>query len=239
MSNTFNIFKQPFIFCLFISLGSLQAQPLLNQLSPEEQKAGWTLLFDGKTTRNWHLFSKPGIMNPQWKVEDGTLTLTGKGGGDIVTDLEYTDFEFQVDWKISVNGNSGIFFRVSEDTLYKAVWHTGPEMQILDDQGHQDGKFPTHRAGANYDLTESLHPLEKKPGEWNTAHIKVEKGHVTYTLNGHKTAEYQIDSPEWLDMVAKSKFKNLPGYGRMKKGRIALQDHGDQVWFRNIKIRPI
>jgi hypothetical protein len=172
-------------------------------------------------------------------VEEGTLTLSEKGGGDIVTDEEYENFEFRLEWKISEKGNSGIFFNVSEDTLYKAVYYTGPEMQILDDEGHPDGKFPTHRAGANYDLSVPAYPLENKPGEWNYAIIRVQNGNVTYTLNGRITADYTLWSPQWEELVQKSKFKTMPGYGRMKKGHIALQDHGDKVWFRNIKIRRL
>jgi hypothetical protein len=222
-----------------LSLLLFTAGDQLNTLSEKEKKEGWQLLFDGSTTKGWHLFGKPGTMKPQWIVEDGTLTLTEKGGGDIVTDEEYENFEFQIDWKISEKGNSGVFFHVSEDTAYKSVWKTGPEMQVLDDEGHPDGKYPTHRAGANYDLSVSMHPLDKKPGEWNHATIRVKDSHVTYTLNGKTTAEYTLMSPEWEALVAKSKFKSLPGYGRMKKGHIALQDHGDKVWFRNIKVRRI
>ena len=210
-----------------------------NKLTAKEKKEGWQLLFDGSTTKGWHLFQKPGVMKPQWKVKDGTLMLSERGGGDIVTDETWDNFEFSVDWKISEKGNSGIFFLVSEDSTYDAVWKTGPEMQILDDEGHPDGKTMSHRAGANYDLEESKHPLDKKPGEWNTAVLKVKDGHVTYTLNGHLTAEYTIGSPEWEAQYQKSKFKTLPQYGRIKKGHIALQDHGDKVWFRNVKIRKI
>jgi hypothetical protein len=210
-----------------------------NKLTNKEKKDGWQLLFDGSSTKGWHLFQKPGVMKPQWKVEEGTLTLTEKGGGDIVTDEEYENFEFQLEWKISEKGNSGVFFNVSEDTMHKTVWKTGPEMQILDDEGHPDGKFPTHRAGANYDLSVPTHPLTNKPGEWNKASIRVKDGHVTYTLNGKTTADYVLWSPEWEALVQKSKFKTMPGYGRMKKGHIALQDHSDKVWFRNIKIRKI
>ena len=210
-----------------------------NTLSKKEIKQGWHLLFDGSTTKGWHVFQKPGVVNPQWKTEDGTLLLTERGGGDLVTDEEFENFELQLDWKISEKGNSGVFFNVSEDTTYKSVWKTGPEMQILDDEGHPDGKFPSHRAGANYDLEVSKHPLTKKPGEWNTAGIRVKDFKVTYTLNGKVTAEYTLGSPEWEAQVQNSKFKSMPGYGRMKKGHIALQDHGDKVWFRNIKVRLI
>jgi len=210
-----------------------------NSLTKAERKEGWILLFDGQSTKGWHNFKKSGPINSQWKVEEGTLTLAEKGGGDIVTDAEYENFEFRLEWKISEKGNSGIFFNVSEDSIYKAVYHTGPEMQILDDEGHPDGKFPTHRAGANYDLSVPAFPLEKKPGEWNYATIRVQNGNVTYTLNNRVTADYTLWSPQWEELVQKSKFKAMPGYGKMKKGHIALQDHGDRVWFRNIKIRKL
>jgi hypothetical protein len=210
-----------------------------NTLSKMETKLGWQLLFDGKSTAGWHNFRKPGNPKSQWMVEDGTLCLGAPGGGDIVSDSAWENFEFRVEWKISEKGNSGIFFAVSEEEKFDAIWRTGPEMQILDDEGHPDGKFPSHRAGANYDLHESQNPLDKKPGEWNLAEIRVLNGKVSYRLNGKTTVEYTLLSPEWEEQVKKSKFRDMPFYGRTKKGHIALQDHGDKVWFRNLKIRKL
>ena len=136
-----------------------------NKLTRDEKKDGWQLLFDGKSTRGWHIFQKPETLNPQWKVENGTLTLTNKGGGDLVSDQEYENFELSLEWKISKNGNSGIFFNVSENAEFNAPWKTGPEMQILDDDGHPDGKIPTHTSGANYDFSIPLVKSVRAVGE--------------------------------------------------------------------------
>jgi hypothetical protein len=211
----------------------------MNRLTRDEKKEGWKLLFDGKSTKGWHVFQKKDTMNPQWKVEDGCLTLTGKGGGDIVTDEMYENFDLSLEWKISPKGNSGIFFNVSEDKDFSAVWKTGPEMQILDDEGHPDGKFPKHRAGANYDLSIPLVKSVRAVGEWNHVRILVNQGNVSYYLNGQLTAKYTLWSPEWDKLVKESKFKEMESYGQMRKGHIALQDHGDPVWFRNIKIKVL
>lgn len=210
-----------------------------NYLSKEEKKEGWQLLFDGKSTKGWHVFRKPGIMNPAWQVKDDCLWLTRAGGGDIVTDLEYQNFELTLEWRISEKGNSGLFFHVSEDSAYHSVWQTGPEMQILDDAGHPDGQYPTHTAGANYDLDVPKVKAAKPVGTWNYVRLIVKDSVVTQYLNGQQTARYKLMSPEWENQVANSKFKNMPGYGRATKGKIALQDHGDMVWFKNIKIKKL
>ena len=210
-----------------------------NYLSKEDKKEGWTLLFDGKSTKGWHVFKKPGMMNPQWQVKEGMLWLSRSGGGDIVSDLEYTNFELNLEWRISPNGNSGIFFNVSEDTSYNAVYQTGPEMQILDDAGHPDGKIPSHTSGANYDLAVPKVKSVKPVGTWNYVRLIVKDSVVTQYLNGQITAKYKLMSPEWEAQVAKSKFKTMPSYGRNGKGHIALQDHGDEVWFKNIKIKKL
>jgi len=210
-----------------------------NLLTRDEKKEGWHLLFNGSTTEGWHIFQKPGVMNPQWKVIDGELTLTGKGGGELVTNEKYENFELSLEWKISKNGNSGIFFHVSEDPIYATAWKTGPEMQILDDEGHPDGKFPKHTSGSNYDLSVPLVKSVRAVGEWNHVRILVNQGKVTYYLNGQVTAKYELWSPDWQALVDASKFKSMADYGQPKSGHIALQDHGDQVWFRNIKIKKL
>lgn len=210
-----------------------------NYLTKEERKEGWQLLFDGKTTTGWHVFKKPGVMNPQWQVKDGMLWLSRSGGGDIVTDLEFTNFELNLEWRISPNGNSGIFFNVAEDSLHGAVYETGPEMQILDDAGHPDGKIASHTAGSNYDLSPPAIKTVKPVGTWNYVRLVVKDSVVTQYLNGQVAVKYKLMSPEWEKQVAKSKFKSMPGYGRNGKGRIALQDHGDEVWFKNIKIKKL
>ncbi|WP_146904152.1 3-keto-disaccharide hydrolase [Adhaeribacter aerolatus] len=212
-----------------------------NALTKAEKAAGWTLLFDGKSMDQWRGFRKDNVPTV-WQVEDGAIALTGKGGGDIITKNQYENYELMLDWKISEGGNSGIIYNVSEDPQYKATYHTGPEMQVLDDERHPDakqGKNGNRQAGSNYDMIPLSTPAVKPAGQWNTVRLVVNKGHVEHWLNGKKVVEYQLGSPEWEAMVKGSKFAAMPGYGRIKKGHIALQDHGDKVWYKNIKIRQL
>jgi hypothetical protein len=204
-------------------------------------KGKWEVLFDGTSTDHWRGYKKD-YLPAEWVIENGTLTLTKKGGGYIVTKEEYENFELKLDWKISEGGNSGVLFHVSEDTAYKNVFETGPECQILDDERHPDakkGNLGTHKAGANYDLQAPLVNAVKPAGEWNSFVLKVKDGHVQHWLNGKKEQDYQIGSDEWKALVAKSKFSVMPGYGKFKSGHISLQDHGNRVWFRNIMIRRL
>ncbi len=207
-----------------------------NTLTTAEQKAGWQLLFDGKdASMNFRAFRGTALPK-EWSVEDGSIVLRGKGG-DIVTKDEYSDFEFSIDWKITAGGNSGVFWHASED--FGAPWETGPEMQILDDTKHADGKSRLTSAGACYALYPAPEGAVKPVGEWNTAVIKAVGPKVTYTLNGVKTAEFDMSSQDWKDKVAGSKFASMKNFGTKAKGHIALQDHGDVVMFRNIKIRQL
>lgn len=212
-----------------------------NALTKKEQKEGWVLLFDGQSMENWKGFKKDEVP-AAWQVEDGAIVLSGKGGGDILTKNEYENFELMLDWKISEGGNSGIFFNVSEDPKFRYTWQTGPEMQIIDDERHPDakqGKDNNRQAGTNYDMHPLTTPAVNPVGEYNTVRLIVKDGHVEHYLNGKKVVDYTLWSPEWESMVKGSKFASMPDYGRYKKGHIALQDHGDKVWFKNIKIRPL
>ncbi|WP_375436105.1 DUF1080 domain-containing protein [uncultured Hymenobacter sp.] len=212
-----------------------------NTLTKSEAKAGWVLLFDGKSMENFKGFRKDAVP-ASWQLEDGAIALTGKGGGDIVTKNQYENYELVIDWKISDGGNSGIIYNVSEDPQYNATYVTGPEMQVLDDLKHPDakmGKNGNRQAGSLYDLIPLSTAAVKPVGQWNTAKLLVNKGHVEHWLNGKKVVEYQLLSPEWEAMVKDSKFASMPSYGRIKKGHIALQDHGDKVWYKNIKIRQL
>ena len=204
-----------------------------NTLSPAEQLNGWRLLFDGHSTAGWHNFRKTGPP-AGWAVVDGALTRTGEGG-DIVTDSSYANFELQLDWKISPNGNSGILYRVSDDQDW--TYYSGPEMQVLDDAGHPDGKSPLTSAGADYGIYPAPRGVVKPAGEWNHVRLVVDGARVEHWLNGVKVVAYTLWSPEWQALVAASKFKEWPGYGLHTAGRIALQDHGNWVAYRNIKLR--
>lgn len=215
-----------------------------NTLSKKEKKQGWKLLFDGKSTDGWHVFKRP-TKPSAWKVEDGVLFLdtdakkSGAAGGDLVTDGEFENYEMQLEWKISEAGNSGIIFGVNEDPKYGATYSTGPEMQIIDDEGHPDGKHKKHNAGELYDMVQAPARYAKPVGEWNTAKIIKKNGKLTLVFNGKVTAEVVMGSPEWQTLIDNSKFKTWKGFGEYPKGHIALQDHGDKVWFRNIKIREL
>ncbi|NJM93597.1 MAG: DUF1080 domain-containing protein [Cytophagales bacterium] len=220
--------------------------PAPNTLSEAEKAAGWQLLFDGQSTAGWHRF-KAEKAGAAWKAKDGTLYLDNSkkdggqivGGGDIVTDSEYENFDLRLEWKIAEGGNSGIIYKVAEKEGYDFVWKTGPEMQILDNERHGDAAHDKHRAGDLYDLIACNYEQAKPALQWNEARIISQNGKVSHYLNGHKVVEFEMYTPEWEALVANSKFKDMPGFGTIKKGRIALQDHGDQVWFRNIKIREL
>ena len=214
-------------------------------LSDQEKQQGWELLFDGQSTAGWHSYGKPGSVGSAWKAVDGTLHFdaaakkSGASGGDIVTDGEYENFHLSLDWKISPNGNSGIMFYVQEDPAkYQQTYHTGPEMQVLDNAGHPDAKINKHRAGDLYDLIASKETV-KPVGEWNHAEIKADKGKLQFFLNGEEVLATTMWDEGWKTMIANSKFKEWPGFGAFQKGKIALQDHGDDVWYRNIKIRRL
>ena len=212
-----------------------------NTLTAQEKKDGWKLLFDGKTTAGWRNFnsSKAG---PGWKVQNGELYLdktVNEGRGDILTDAEYENYEFTIEWKIDACGNSGVIFNVVEDPKYEATYVTGPEMQVLDNACHPDAKIIKHRAADLYDLISSSAEPVKPAGEWNMAVIRSDNGKMEFWLNGTKVVEFTMHDAKWDEMVAASKFKTMPDFGKAHKGHIALQDHGDSVWYRNIKIREL
>lgn len=206
-----------------------------NMLTPAEQAAGWRLLFDGKTTDGWRGYRKPAIP-AGWQVVDGALTRVDSAG-DIVTKEQFRNFELSLEWQVVKGGNSGIFYRVSEDLEYP--WQTGPEMQVLDDAGHPDGKSPLTSAGAMYAIYPSRRGVVRPGGEWNAARILVNGNHVEHWLNGVKLVDAELGSPDWEARVKKSKFATMPRYGRNGSGHIGLQDHDDRVAFRNIKIRVL
>ena len=207
----------------------------MNTLTEAEKTAGWKLLFDGQTTSGWHNFQKQSIQG--WMAQDGVLTTPGKQG-DIVSEEQFSDFELSIEWRIESQSNSGIFFYVQEDPQYSAIWHTGPEFQLIDDNNYPVPLKDTQKSGSNYDMQAPIKLTAKKAGEWNHARILVNKGHVEHWLNGEKVVAYDFDSPAWQQQLAGSKFASLD-YAKKRNGAIALQDHGDPVAFRNIKIRAL
>lgn len=209
-----------------------------NELTEGEKAAGWRLLFDGKTTGNWKGFKQPAFPQKGWIVKDGTLTHARQGGGgDLCTTEEFSDFEFQCDWRVEKGGNSGVMYRCAEDKTYP--WETGPEMQILDDANHADGKKPKTRAGTLYDIYACAFDVSRPAGEWNTAKVVAKGDRIEHWLNGFKVVETVLWSEEFKAAHGASKWPGMPDYAKRAKGRIALQDHGDEVSFRNVKIREL
>lgn len=207
-------------------------QPML---TAAEKADGWTLMFDGKSLAGWRGY-KSQELKPGWKAVNGELVLDGPGG-DLMTSEQYGDFEMRFEWKISANGNSGVIYRIAESEPYP--WHTGPEYQVLHNQGHSDGKSPLTSAGSNFAVTPAAKDATKPVGEWNTSRLIARGNHIEHWLNGEKVVEYEIGSAKWEGEVKASKFGKIPPYGRTKVGHIALQDHGNVVSYRNLKIKKL
>jgi hypothetical protein len=221
------------------------------EASPQQQSTEteneWISLFDGESLDGWHTYGKE-TAGSAWKAEDGVLYLDAsrkedwqtEGGGDILTEQEFEDFHLQLEWKISKNGNSGIMFYVKEDPeRYEYPWHTGPEMQILDTEGHPDGKIYKHRVGDLYDLIAAEENAAKPVGEWNEVEVISKDAQLDFYLNDVHIVSTSLWDENWQQLIEESKFKDMPDFGAMKRGKIALQDHGDPVWFRNIRIKRL
>ena len=204
-----------------------------NTLTEQEAAQGWVLLFDGETMEHWRGYKMQDVPEG-WAVVDGCITRVG-AGGELITRQQFDDFELSIEWRITEGGNSGIFYNGTEE--YDNIYASAPEMQVLDNGTHNDGKNTLTSAGANYALHAPAVDATKPVGEFNVARILVRGNHVEHHLNGQKLLEYELGSDEWKALVAASKFKDMPGYGQAGSGHIALQDHGDTVSYRNIKIR--
>ena len=207
-------------------------------MTPTDSAGAWRSLFDGRTTAGWRAYRGTAVP-AQWRAEDGVLVVVGKGGdaGDIVTVDQFGDFELELEWKVSPGGNSGIFYRGTEAA--ERIYETAPEYQVLDDARHVDGRNPLTSAAAAYGLYAATPGVVKPAGEWNAARIVARGPRVEHWLNGQKVVEYVLGSPDWDAKVKASKFVDWPGYGRATRGHIGLQDHGDVVQFRNIRIREL
>jgi hypothetical protein len=200
-----------------------------------------TSIFDGKSLAGWHGYNKKGEVK-NWIIEDGALVCLGaaKGdtGGDIVSDNEYENFELSWEWKINKGGNSGVMYHVVEDPKYKGPYETGPEYQMIDDEGYPDKLEDWQKTGADYAMNLPNDKKKVKPiGEWNTSKIVYNNGHVEHWLNGEKIVEFQAGDDKWNKEKSTGKWKDFPDYGSAKKGRIALQDHGNKAYFKNIMIK--
>jgi hypothetical protein len=228
-----------FAFVLLLSCNS--GSQTNNTTDPEYYTEGWLNLFDDGTTDRWHQYGKRGV-SERWKIEDSVVsvdTSVKDKQADLVTNDEFENFHLRLEWKISKGGNSGIIFYVHEDTTqYKQTFDTGPEMQIIDDNEHPDAKIRKHQAGDLYDLVAAKKAV-KPVGEWNLAEIKSVDGKLDFYLNGKQVVSTTMWNEDWTRMVDNSKFKGWPGFSTFKKGHIALQDHGNEVWFRNVQIKRL
>lgn len=223
----------------------------LNALTEAEAADGWILMFDGETSEGWRGYGKDHFP-AGWSIEDGTIKMNGSGrgeagaedGGDIIYDQEFSNFHFKLEWKVSEGGNSGIFYLGQEKPELGPIWKTAPEMQVLDNEKHPDamlGKDGNRQAGSLYDLIPAKPQNAKPVGEWNQVEIIVYKGTVVHKQNGETVVEYHLWTPEWEELVAGSKFPGLnPDWANVaKQGYLGLQDHGDDVWFRNLKVKEL
>lgn len=212
-----------------------------NTLTRVEKKAGWQLLFDGKTLNGWRMFKNKNA--DCWAVKSGELYCKGSGTdksdlrADIITADQYENFELSVEWKISPAGNSGIMYHVTEDNIYASL--SGPEYQLIDDEGFPAKLEEWQKTASDYAMHNATSHPTKPVGEFNVTKIVVNGPHREHWLNGVKVVEFEAWTPDWYQRKAGSKWKDAPGYGMTKKGYICLQDHGSGVWFKNIKIRKL
>lgn len=217
----------------------------VNVLTDNEQAEGWQLLFNGEDLTGWHGYNGGSL--EAWSVDDCAIKSAGTEGNyggdtrtDLVTDAEYTNFEFSIEWKATEGGNSGLIYGVVEDEKYDASWMTGPEYQLVDDSEAAEDVRDVNKTAADYDMRA---PAADKPlnpvGEWNTSRIVVNGDHVEHWLNGAKVLEFQRWDDEWESLKNGSKWQEYPDYGSAATGHIVIQDHGSVFWFRNVKVREI
>ena len=232
----FQYMKAIVVLCTLLAANVIHAAEL-NQLTAEEKAAGWKLLFNGKDTSGWRQYGKPSPPGPGWKVENGILKkLAKKRGGDIITMTTFNDFEFYWEWRLEPKANNGIKYLVTEGRPNGP----GHEYQMIDEEGGEDIGRQTHLTASFYDV---LPPDPNKPlrkaGEWNFSRVIIKGNHVEHWLNGVKVLAYELGSPEVKAGIARSKFRNARGFGDKIQGHIMLTDHGDEAWFRNVKIREL
>ena len=239
------------------SIGLKAALPEKSAIEPAnlQNQEGWESIFDGQSLDGWRNYGGDKNAVDKWEVENGTLALKqnslfpmfklissalfgGPSGDLIYYRSKFRNFELSLQWKISQNGNSGIFYLVADESE-KTPWLTGIEMQVLDNEGHKDGKIHTHRAGDLYDLIAAQPETVKTAGEWNEVIIRVKDNHIEHWLNGVKVLGVERAGKEWNAMLAASKFSDMPHFGKSDEGYIVLQDHGDAVWYRNIRVRRL
>jgi Domain of Unknown Function (DUF1080). len=232
-----------FLLFIFATIMSCSSSRMItdNNLTNAEKKEGYLLLFDGKTMNGWRTYqNKP---SDSWVVNNGTLYCKGSATNksdkraDLITNDQFENFDLSLDWKISPQGNSGIIYMVTEQ--YPASYLSGPEYQIIDDNNFPEKLENWQKTAANYAMNPAPAAVPNPVGEWNHTRIVVNNGHVEHWLNGKKVVEYELWTDEWKKNKMAGKWKDAPGYGQSKRGHIALQDHGSEAWFKNIRIRQL
>ena len=238
---------------LLLVLQTTASRP--NELTAAELNAGWQLLFDGRTFVGWRGLGYDSVPTAHWMIEDGAIKKIASGkvptlpdgqplaGGDLMTVDSFADFELTWEWKVTPGANSGVKYNVSEEfSVAQAPNHAalGFEYQILDDDRHEDGKLPSHRAGALYDLIAPGSRKQLRPvGEWNQSRVVFRGNHGEHWLNGQKIVEFELGTAHMDSLLAKSKYRAIQGFANRRRGHIVLQDHGDEVYFRNVKVREL
>lgn len=249
LNNTLTFSSIVLMFCAMQILVSCSSTKDAQKYSKDKQsnksdKNEFLPLFDGVSTKGWHTYGKSTV-GKAWRVSDGALHLSVEGQpkserGDLVTNKEYENFHLKLKWKISKKGNSGIIFNIKEDTtLYPATYNSGMEMQVLDNDLHGDGKIKKHRTGDLYDLISSSSEPVKPVGMWNQVEIISNRGQLDFYLNDVHILSTTLFDDSWKELISKSKFRKMPGFGTYKKGRIGLQDHDDEVWYKDILIKEL
>jgi len=249
------------------TFGATETRP--NQLTDAERVAGWRLLFDGRTLTGWRGLGYDTVPTAHWKIVDGTIKKIASGkvprvpdgrplnGGDLMTVETFGDFELSWEWKVTPGANSGVKYNVSEELSVAQAGAMTPaavaqgaiapnhsalgfEYQMLDDDRHPDGQLPTHRAGALYDLVAPSGAKHLRPvGAWNQSRVVFRGNHGEHWLNGEKIVEFELGTARMDSALAASKYHSIPGFAERRKGHIVLQDHGDEVYFRSIKVRVL
>jgi hypothetical protein len=229
--------------------------PPPNTLTAAERAAGWRLLFDGRTLEGWRGLGRDTVPTAHWVVENGAIKKVKVGaiaerggglppvsGGDLMTEATFGDFELSWEWKVTPGANSGVKYNVSEEFSKARAGYAalGFEYQVLDDERHPDAQMDSHRAGALYDLIAPGPGKRLRPvGEWNESRVIFRGNHGEHWLNGVKVVEYDLGTPRMDSLLAKSKYRTIPGFADRRRGHIVLQDHGDEVHFRNVKVREL
>lgn len=240
-----NIFRSLLLLAFLIGAGACShTKQTTNSAQGMSRPAGTIIsLFDGKTLSGWHGYNKTGPVT-NWTIEDGALVCLGAAkdahGGDIVTDGHFENFELTWDWKVDKGSNSGVLYHVIENAKYQAPYETGPEYQIIDDIGFPEKLEEWQKAGADYAIAVPNNKKKLKPvGDWNTSKIVFNRGHVEHWLNNEKIVEFDRSSDMWKKEKSTGKWKDYPDYAKASSGKIALQDHGDKAYFKNIKLKVL